>query len=104
MGTSASEWGPAALALTERGYVVMPGAMDEPGWRRLRAEAEHLLANDAFSDARIGRGAGVRQERETRGGSVCWLEESMPAAGAFLGWMEGLRVSLNRDLFLGLEG
>jgi SM-20-related protein len=98
-----SDWGPAAAALTERGYAVVPGAMSELGWRRLRAEAEHLLADGAFSAARIGRGDDVRKETTIRGGSVCWLDGSMPAGDAFLLWMEGLRASLNRSLFLGLD-
>jgi len=38
-----SDWRPATLALTERGYVVLPEAMREDGWKRLRGEAEHLL-------------------------------------------------------------
>ena len=50
--------GPAALALTEHGYVVLPGAIPEAGWQGLRGEAEHLLAADAFSAARVGRGDG----------------------------------------------
>jgi SM-20-related protein len=100
-----SDWRPAALALTERGYAVLPAAMPEAGWRGLRAEAEHLFADDAFSAAGIGRGEGVRKESAIRGGSICWLDAnaSMPAGHAFMSWMEGLRVSLNRDLFLGLD-
>jgi SM-20-related protein len=101
-----SDWGPAALALTERGYVVLPGAMPEDGWQSLRAEAAHLLAADAFVAARIGRGHGdgaLRAETTVRGGSVCWLDASMPVGQMFMRWMDGLRLSLNRDLFLGLD-
>jgi SM-20-related protein len=97
-----SDWGPAAVALTQRGYVVLPGAIAEAGWHKLRAEAEQLRAADAFSAARVGRGEGIRQQDATRGGSVCWLDAGMPAGEAFMGWMEGLRVSLNRELYLGL--
>ena len=99
-----SDWGPAAVALTERGFAVLPAAMGEGGWHTLRVEAERLLADHAFSAARVGRGEGRRQEGATRGGSICWLDAGMPAAAAFMAWMEGLRVSLNRALFLGLEG
>ena len=100
-----SDWGPAALGLTERGYVVLPGAMPDEGWQRLRAEAEQLLAVGAFAAARIGRGVGEGALRESavRGGSVCWLDTSMPAGTMFMRWMDGLRVSLNRALFLGLD-
>ena len=99
------DWGPAAVGLTEHGYVVLPGAMPENGWHRLRAEAEQLLAADAFVAARIGRGDGDGALRKSavRGGSVCWLDTSMPIGTMFMGWMDGLRVSLNRFLFLGLD-
>ena len=108
-----SDWGPAAQALTEHGYVVVPGALPEngrdgkAGWLGLRDEAEHLLADDAFSAARVGRGEGLvdgaLRESPIRGSSICWLDASMPVGQAFMHWMEGLRVSLNRDLFLGLD-
>jgi SM-20-related protein len=108
-----SDWGPAALALTERGYVVLPGALPESGrdgeaaWLGLRHEAEQLFADDAFSAARVGRGEGpvdgALRESPIRGSSVCWLDPSMPVGQAFMRWMEGLRVSLNRELFLGLD-
>lgn len=98
-----SDWRSTTVALTERGYASLPAAMPEAGWRRLRAEAETLFAADAFSSARIGRGEGARTGGVTRGSSVCWLDDSMPAGESFLHWMDGLRVALNRDLFLGLE-
>jgi SM-20-related protein len=100
-----SDWGPAAVALTERGYVVLPGALPEEGWQKLRGEAEQLLAGDSFLAARVGRGEGDGALRESavRGGSVCWLDASMPVGQTFMRWMEGLRVALNHDLFLGLD-
>ena len=99
------DWGAAALGLTERGYVVLPGAMPDVDWQKLRAEAEQLLAAGAFAAARVGRGDGDGALRESavRGGSVCWLDASMPSGAMFMGWMDGLRVSLNRALFLGLD-
>jgi SM-20-related protein len=103
MTENQSDWRSTAIALTERGFATMPAAMPEAGWRGLRAEADRLFAADAFSSARVGRGEGARTESVTRGGSVCWLDDSMAAGGPFLRWMEGLRVSLNRDLFLGLD-
>ena len=112
-----SDWGPAALALTERGYAVLPAAMPEngedgedgeAGWQQLRSEAERLFADDAFSAARVGRAEGdgdgaLSRQSAIRGSSICWLDASMPGGQGFMRWMEGLRVSLNRDLFLGLD-
>jgi SM-20-related protein len=107
------EWGAAARALTEQGYVVMPGAMSErghdgkAGWLELRREAERLFADAAFSAARVGRGdgavGGALRESPIRGSSVCWLDANMPVGQVFMRSMEGLRVSLNRNLFLGLD-
>jgi SM-20-related protein len=108
-----SDWGPAAQALSKHGYVVLPGALPETGregsagWLALRSEAGQLFADDAFSGARVGRGEGsvdgALRESPIRGSSVCWLDPNMPVGQAFMRWMEGLRVSLNRDLFLGLD-
>jgi len=98
-----TDWGAASTALTAQGYAVLPGAMPESGWQGLRAEAEHLLADDAFSPARIGRGDDLQRESTIRGGSLCWIDSSMPAGDAFLLWMEDLRCSLNQSLFLGLD-
>jgi SM-20-related protein len=76
------------------------------GWQNLRREAEHLFAGDAFSAARVGRGEGdgdgALRASPIRGSSVCWLDASMPVGQAFMRWMDGVRVSLNRSLFLGL--
>ncbi len=103
--TRQSDWGPTSAALTEHGFATLVDAMPEVGWRSLRAEAEHLLADNAFSIAGVGRGDDVRKESAIRGGSVCWLEAGMgrPAGDAFMVWMDGLRVALNRSLFLGLD-
>jgi len=97
------EWRRAGIALHARGYAVLPAVMPDSGWLALRAEAGRLFAGDAFSLARIGRGDGVRTAGSTRGGSLCWLDASMPAAAVFMRSMETLRLSLNRDLFLGLD-
>lgn len=96
-------WQSAGVALGARGYVVLPAVMPEAIWLELRAEAGRLFSGDAFSVARIGRGESVRTVRSTRGGTLCWLDPGMPAGDLFMSWMEGLRVSLNRDLFLGLD-
>ena len=71
--------------------------MPEVGWRSLRAEAEHLLADNAFSIAGVGRERRRPQERAIRGGSVCWPEAGMgrPAGDAFMVWMDGPRVGFN---------
>ncbi|HEX4403456.1 MAG TPA: 2OG-Fe(II) oxygenase [Polyangia bacterium] len=102
----ASDWGATSAALAKHGYASLLNAMPEASWQGLRAEAGRLFDDDAFSAAGVGRGDDVRTESATRGGSVCWLDvgAGMPAGDAFMAWMEGLRVALNRSLFLGLDG
>lgn len=94
----------AALAdrLTVQGYAVLPGAVPLAGWLAMQAEARELLSHGAFAPARIGRGDGLHRETAVRGDGLCWLEGGMPAGVRYLDWMEGLRLALNRELFLGL--
>jgi len=100
--TGEAEWRLAGAALRASGYVVIPAAMPDAAWRGLRAEAGRLRDDDAFSVARVGRGEHLREAAATRGGSLCWLAPGMVAADSFMAWMDGLRLSLNRELFLGL--
>jgi len=59
-------------------------------------------ARGEFAGARIGGAERLRRE-EIRGDDTCWLEEPLFAAErALLDDMEGLRLELNRDAFLGL--
>jgi SM-20-related protein len=55
-----------------------------------------------FAPAGIGRGVDLRRDTSIRGDVISWLDESRDADRAYLKLMEGLRVSLNEQLFLGL--
>ena len=91
-----------AAALTKSGYVVVQDALPFGCWQSLRGEAERLLRGDAFARGRIGHGEATHQDTATRRDSLCWLAPEMPAGGAYLRWMNELRLVLNRELFLGL--
>jgi SM-20-related protein len=97
-----TDWREAADALATVRHAVLREALPEPAWRSLRAEAEALHAAGAFAPARVGRARGRQRDEAVRGDSTCWLDEDMPAGGAWLRWMDGLRRTLNRELFLGL--
>lgn len=88
--------------LAVEGHVILHDILPAPCWWALRGEAEQLQGGESFREARIGRGAQVQQEKAIRSDSLCWLEPPMPAGGAYLRWMDGLRETLNRELFLGL--
>lgn len=98
----ATDWRAAIDALATQGYALLPAALPATLWRPLRDEAGELLQAQAFSPARIGRGAQSLRTEAIRGDGLCWLEADMPAGGAYLRWMAGLQDALNRELFLGL--
>lgn len=98
----AGPWAEAAEAIAGRGWIVLPDALPEAGWRALRAEAEALHGGGGFAPARVGRAGGLSRETAVRGDELCWLEPAMPAGGRYLAWLDGLREVLNRELFLGI--
>ena len=63
-----------------------------------RAEA----TRSRFRPARIGREIHRRTRLEVRQDRIRWLSPDDPIEAQWLGWMEALRVHLNRSLFLGL--
>jgi SM-20-related protein len=99
----AADWQAVAHALTERGHVVVEAALPRACWTAMRSEAQGLLAEQAFSHGRIGHAGETHHEDLIRGDSLCWLDASMRAGGPYLRWMDTLRLSLNRSLFLGLS-
>ncbi len=99
----AADWSALGDLLAVQGYAVLPAALPAACWLALQAEARQLLGRGAFAPARIGRGQGLHREAGVRGDELCWLEPERAAAAAYLQWMEGLRETLNRELFLGLQ-
>ncbi|HET8731390.1 MAG TPA: 2OG-Fe(II) oxygenase [Moraxellaceae bacterium] len=95
-------WESAVEALVRQGWVVLPAALPALACQSLRQEAEALRSEGGFSPARVGRTGVPVRETAVRGDELCWLEAGMPAGGRYLEWLEGLRVALNRELFLGL--
>lgn len=92
-----------AAALAGPGFIVLPAALPAAAWQALAAEAQALQAAQAFAPGHIGRGDSRQRQTSVRGDALCWLREDMAAGGVYLRWMEGLRQSLNRELFLGLQ-
>ena len=100
LGTSCANLAPGfsyvALSQSTASAVVISATVAPTVWQAVLARF-----------ARVGRGEGAvdgaLRESPIRGSSVCWLDASMPVGQLFMRWMEGLRVSLNRDLFLGLD-
>lgn len=97
-----SDWSGVVDRLAADRHVILRDTVPAACWQALRAEAVQLQAGASFSEARIGRAGGMQEEKRIRGDALCWLEPDMPAGGAYLRWMEGLREALNRELYLGL--
>ena len=89
-----------ADALAGSGFIVLPQALParicEPLLTRITHDQKH------FKAASVGRGEGSVRDTSIRGDHILWLTTSNPADGAYLSWMEDLRLALNQRLFLGL--
>jgi SM-20-related protein len=95
-------WAAAIDALAVQGHVVLPDVLPPACWQALRDEAVALYGGDGFRPARVGRASGLQRETAVRGDELCWLAPDMPVGGRYLKWMDTLRDTLNRELFLGL--
>lgn len=59
-----------------------------------------------FAQAGVGRGEELKIREDVRGDRVCWLEPNSVGAAtqAYRDRLEALRLTMNRRLFLGLQG
>lgn len=88
-----------ADALVSRGWAVDPLFLDPASVAALRDEVAAADGVAAFRPAGIGRGTGAAIRPDVRKDRILWLEPPHPLLERF----EGLRVALNRSLFLGLR-
>jgi SM-20-related protein len=90
-------------ALFAEGVAVHEGFVSGPQVRELRDCAEERRQRGDFHEARIG-GAERRQRRaDIRGDRICWIEAPLlPPESALLEDLERLRLTLNREAYLGL--
>lgn len=95
----------AAAALRARGYAVVADLLPLPLLQALAADCDARQAAGHLRRAGTGRGEGHRLEQTRRGDSIEWLEgdpTDTPAARC-LAELERLRVTLDRELLLGLH-
>jgi len=91
-----------AAAIEQYGYIVLQGALQEPLIEGLFLQAQQL-DEQQLQRAGIGREQEHQLNRFVRTDKIRWLERGeIPLADSYLGWLEGLRLTLNRRLFLGL--
>jgi SM-20-related protein len=90
-----------AAGLASAGYAVIDEGLDPDLFRGLCHEARWVLAEQGRA-AGVGRGAGFQVDHRVRDDQICWLAPDLSAGSRYLAAMEGLRLALNRALFLGL--
>lgn len=95
-----------AAALVEPGYILLQQALPQPLLIQLLAH----FSQCEFRPAGIGRQAEFQLQAAVRSDQIHWLlaaeSADSPGQGAindFLGWMDALRIGINRRLFLGLS-
>jgi SM-20-related protein len=87
--------------LTSCGFVVVEKSLPAGLLARLD-EGCRDSEGSSFSPARIGRGTERKHDGLVRGDVIRWLDDAREADHLYLTLMEGLRVSLNQRLCLGL--
>ncbi|OEO23151.1 2OG-Fe(II) oxygenase [Pseudomonas sp. J237] len=90
--------------LATQGWSLLPGFADQTLTAELAQECRARVKNGALSPARVGRGAGQEIREAIRGDQIEWLEpgQSIPT-DAYLQLIDGLRLALNQQLFLGVD-
>lgn len=106
-GLASSEWDSSTLArlvdeLVERGWFVGERFIDAERCRALYAELHKLVANNALTDAGVGRGDQHQLRRDIRGDAIIWLKRESQAQRDYLALMAELQQQINQALYLGL--
>ncbi|MCB1790087.1 MAG: 2OG-Fe(II) oxygenase [Gammaproteobacteria bacterium] len=90
-----------AQAIERQGYAIVDGALPASIVDALFVHFT-ALPDDALTRAGIGREDAHQLNRFVRTDDTHWLDAVQAADRAFLGWMETLRLGINRHLYLGL--
>lgn len=87
--------------LAERGYVVVSNFLAPHYCQLLFDYAQNLAATD-WQQAGIGRADQYTTNTAVRQDKIRWLQRDFAPERAYLDMMDGLRVQVNRELFMGL--
>lgn len=87
-----------AEQLQERGYSITPFALPLHLTRQLCEQAIQA----PLRPAGIGRSKDLTLDERVRKDHICWITGDTSVGAEWLGWVEALKQSLNRQLFLGL--
>lgn len=90
--------------LVERGWSIQPGFVSQSLTMQLASECRARHAAGEMAPAGIGRGDGKLVNESIRSDSILWLEPGQSeACDLYLQAIDELRLTLNQELFLGLE-
>ncbi len=91
-------------ALANPGLAIIDDFLPPESVEGLAAEARELWTRGDFQDAGIGQGGNFQHNATIRTDRIRWLNPAAatPAQRYFLDTLEGLRLAINRALFLGL--
>lgn len=90
--------------LATRGWSQQDTFLPEPLTLALAAECRKRAAEGELEPAGVGRGVAQEVREGIRGDRIQWLEPGQAEpCDQYLALMDGLRLALNRGLFLGLE-
>jgi SM-20-related protein len=93
----------SSVELIELGFAIQDGFRSVVEVAELAECAQARRARGEFAAAHIGTGQTLQHRKEIRGDFTCWLNEPLYAPEArLLESFEQLRLTLNRDAFLGL--
>ena len=92
----------AGHCLQQRGWWHGPNSVDSALIDALCDELEVLIETDRLHRAGIGRDLDFQVDRQIRRDRIFWLDRTRPTQARFLAQMDQLRITLNRELFLGL--
>lgn len=87
--------------LATEGYVLIDDAFNTVFMTEMLNQIIAVDANQ-FKLAGIGRAADFQTNRQIRSDQILWLDELRSENQNYFNWAEGLRLALNKKLFLGL--
>ncbi len=87
-------------SLVQKGYAVIENALSPSTIQRL---AQHATSLQNYKEAGISANTQLHIDKNRRRDKIHWLEDDNAVEKSFLEFAEGLRLYLNRSLFLGLH-
>lgn len=101
-GSEISEF---AARIATHGFAVVEDALDAHLLEALAREARCLYRQDEFDPARVGTGEDRQLALSVRSDRIHWIDEHEPTAPqrAYMGFLDEVRVAINRETFMGLD-